>query len=59
MKVILSFCANCSVLLPSGLGLEHDSRCQNCGEATLGVGKRIEGEFSETEAARLQKLNFG
>ena len=59
MKVILSFCANCSVLLPSALGLGYDSKCQNCGEATLGVGKRIEGEFSETEAARLHKINFG
>ena len=59
MKVILSFCANCSVLLPSGLGLGYDPKCQNCDETVLSVEKRIEGEFSETEAARLQKLNFG
>ena len=57
--VILSFCASCAVLLPSGLGLEKDPKCQNCEAPVEFKGARIQGEFSEPEAARLIRLNFG
>ena len=59
VPVILDFCASCGVLLPSGIGLEEKPECENCANPVKNKGARIQGEFSEPEAARLLKINFG
>ncbi|KKM04988.1 hypothetical protein LCGC14_1758640 [marine sediment metagenome] len=59
VPVILDFCASCGVLLPSGGGLEENPWCSNCAISTKNRGARIQGEFSEPEAARLLRINFG
>ena len=53
---ILTFCAGCGALLSAGLGLEEAPTCDNCGADVKEREARIEGEFTEGEAARLVEL---
>lgn len=54
MKVILSFCSSCGVLLSSEVWEENEGKCYNCNSDTLPREGRIEGEFEESEALKLQ-----
>ncbi|KKK75578.1 hypothetical protein LCGC14_2872310 [marine sediment metagenome] len=56
---ILSFCAECGVLLPEGMGREEDPECVNCGRILTDRSNRIEGTFPQSEAEKLKKINFG
>jgi len=59
MKVILSFCAGCGMLLESGKGLQPEPSCDNCGAPVKEAGERVEGEFEEKEARQLMVATFG
>ncbi len=59
MDHIMSFCAECGVLLPEGLGLKDVPRCPTCGNYTKMRAARFEGTFSELDATAFQLLMYG
>lgn len=52
LQTILYFCADCGSLLRT-----EEFECENCGNNTSDRSDRIEGAFSEDEAAKLFKVN--
>lgn len=58
--LILSFCANCGQLLPTGLGQrsKDDQKCENCAANVSERSSRLEGTFSIDEGNAMM-LIFG
>ncbi len=58
MQHILSFCAHCGMLIPTGAGFGHPASCENCGGNVTHRENRLEGSFSADEGKRLHTLIY-
>ena len=54
MTTILSFCRNCAALLEPQDELAVKDCCDNCNAPVAERSQRIEGEFSDADAAALR-----
>lgn len=56
--VILTFCATCGSLQPTGKELEEKPKCDNCDRPLSQPVDRVEGQFTD-EGARILQEAYG